>query len=154
MSWSYTPSDLDTTTDSGRLNIVRLLVGDTDTLDQQVQNEEIEFALLTESNDVYGAGSWIAKTLAAKYARFVDIDLDGQLAESYSQLKDHYLLLASKLDEHKKSEGTFLGVFAGGITKSQMREAELDDNRVKPFFRRSSYKYPFLDEDTRYFPWE
>ena len=45
MSWSYSPSDLNTTTASGRLNTVRLLVGDTDTTDQLVQNEEITFAL-------------------------------------------------------------------------------------------------------------
>ena len=45
MAWSYDASDLDTTTASGRLNTVRLLLGDTDTLDQQVQNEEVTFAL-------------------------------------------------------------------------------------------------------------
>jgi hypothetical protein len=45
MAWSYDPTDLDNTTASGRLNIVRLLVGDTDTVDQQVQNEEITFGL-------------------------------------------------------------------------------------------------------------
>ena len=45
MSWSYDPTDLNTTTASGRLNTVRFLVGDTDTNDQKVQNEEIEFSL-------------------------------------------------------------------------------------------------------------
>ena len=46
MAWSYDPTDLNTTTASGRLNTVRLLVGDTDTTDQQVQNEEVTFSLL------------------------------------------------------------------------------------------------------------
>ena len=41
MAWSYDATDLGTGTASGRLNSVRLLVGDTDTTDQQVQNEEI-----------------------------------------------------------------------------------------------------------------
>ena len=45
MAWSYDATDLGTSTASGRLNSVRLLVGDTDTNDQQVQNEEITFAL-------------------------------------------------------------------------------------------------------------
>ena len=45
MAWSYDPTDLNTTTASGRLNTVRLLVGDTDTTDQQVQNEEVTFSL-------------------------------------------------------------------------------------------------------------
>jgi hypothetical protein len=30
MAWSYDPTDLDTTTASGRLNTVRLLIGDTE----------------------------------------------------------------------------------------------------------------------------
>jgi hypothetical protein len=37
MAWSYDETDLGTTTASGRLNSVRLLLGDTDTNDQQVQ---------------------------------------------------------------------------------------------------------------------
>lgn len=145
--WTYDPADLDTTTASGRLNVVRLLVGDTDTLDQQLQNEEINFALLTETDDVYGASSWAAKTLAAKYSRFVDIELDGQLSEKYSQLKDHYAQLADRLDGQKKSGGVYLGISAGGIKKSEMRRAEQDPDRVKPMYRRDSYKYPCKDED-------
>ena len=34
MAWSYEETDLTTDTDTGRLNSVRLLVGDTDELDQ------------------------------------------------------------------------------------------------------------------------
>jgi len=144
--WTYDPTDLDTTTASGRLNVVRLLVGDTDTLDQQVQNEEINFALLTEADDVYGSASWVARTLVAKYSRYVDIDLDGQLAESYSQLKEHYTALAEKLEAQKKSDGVYLGISAGGIKRSKMREAEADPDRVKPLYRRDSYKYPCTAE--------
>ena len=49
MAWSYDATDLGTGTVSGRLNSVRLLVGDTDTNDQQVQNEEVIFALAQTS---------------------------------------------------------------------------------------------------------
>ena len=41
MTWSYDATDLDTETNSGRLNSVRYLVGDTQTSDEQVQNEEV-----------------------------------------------------------------------------------------------------------------
>ena len=34
MAWTYDETDLVTTTSSGRLNVVRLLIGDTDTNDQ------------------------------------------------------------------------------------------------------------------------
>lgn len=53
MAWSYDPTDLNTTTTSGRLNTVRLLIGDTNTLDQQLANEEITFSLSENNNNVY-----------------------------------------------------------------------------------------------------
>jgi len=53
--WSYSVTDLNTTTASGRLNSVRLLVGDTDTSDQLVQDEEINFALAQANDNVYYA---------------------------------------------------------------------------------------------------
>ena len=77
MSWSYDPTDLDTTTASGRLNTVRLLVGDTDTIDQQVQDEEVTFALSENGNNVYYSGAWIARAIASKYSRQVTTQLSG-----------------------------------------------------------------------------
>ena len=56
MAWSYDESDLETTSTFGRINAVRLLVGDTDSNDQQVQNEEIVFALTQTNNNVYMLG--------------------------------------------------------------------------------------------------
>jgi len=83
MAFSYDETNLSTDTAAGRLNAVRLLVGDTDTTDQQIQDEEITFALSQNGNNVYLTASWVARSIAAKYARLVDTDLDGQLAESY-----------------------------------------------------------------------
>lgn len=139
MAWSYDATNLDTTTASGRLNIVRLLVGDTDTTDQQIQDEEITFALSAESDDVYGAASWIAKSLAAKYSRFVDIELDGQLAENYSQLREHYQSLSNSLKTQSKTYSATLGVKAGGIKISEMETAEELTDRVKPSIRRDQF---------------
>ena len=45
MAWTYDETDLDKTTTSGRLNVVRLLIGDTDTNDQLVKNEEIIYVI-------------------------------------------------------------------------------------------------------------
>jgi hypothetical protein len=52
MAWSYNPSNLGTDTDAERLNVVRYLVGDTDVNDQQVQDEEITFALSQVGDNV------------------------------------------------------------------------------------------------------
>ena len=93
MAWSYDASDLDTTTPSGRLNTVRLLLGDTDTLDQQVQNEEITFSLSQTNDNVYFAAAWLARTVASKYARKVNVQLDGSLSADYSDLAKQYTSL-------------------------------------------------------------
>ena len=134
MAWSYDPTDLDVSTASGRLNSVRLLVGDTDTNDQQVQDEEITFALSQENDKVYAAASWVAKTLAAKFARYVDVDLDGQLEEKYSQLQKHYSALSKQLESLDKESSASLGVSAGGINKTIMRTNRRLPNRPKGFY--------------------
>jgi len=86
MAWTYNAADLNTTTPSGRLNTVRLLVGDTDTTDQQVQNEEITFSLAENNDNTYLSAAWIARAISSKYARLVTTKLDGALSADYSDL--------------------------------------------------------------------
>lgn len=64
MSWSYDPSAIEK-----GLNFVRLMVGDTDTSDQQISDEEIN-AFLTIESDVWCAAAVVAETISAKYARY------------------------------------------------------------------------------------
>lgn len=135
MSWSYSASDLNTTTASGRLNTVRLLVGDTDTSDQLVQNEEITFALSQVGNNIYYASAWICRVIAAKFSRLVDTQLDGALSASYSDKAKQYNLLAIQVEaQGKKVSGTSLGVSGGGFSVSGMELVNSDPDRVKPAF--------------------
>ena len=142
MSWSYDPTDLNTTTASGRLNTVRFLVGDTDSSDQKVQNEEIEFSLAQTNDDVYGAASYVARSLASKYASKVTLELDGQLMAQYSDLYDHYRSLADKLDYQAKKFGAQLGILAGGISKTQVGLVRSNPDTLKPAFRRDRFTNP------------
>jgi hypothetical protein len=135
LSWSYSASDLNTTTASGRLNTVRLLVGDTDDADQLTQNEEILFALTQNGNNVYTAASWICRTIAAKYSRLVDTQLDGVLETKYSDRAKQYNQLAIQIEaQGKKTSGKALGVSGGGISVAAMEVANSDPDRVKPAF--------------------
>lgn len=135
MSWSYSPSDLNTTTASGRLNTVRLLVGDTDSSDPLAQNEEILFALSQTGNNVYYAAVWICRTVAAKFSRMVTTTLDGALSASYSDKAKQYNLLAIQIEaQGKKTSGKALGVSAGGISVAAMGVANSDPDRVMPAF--------------------
>lgn len=135
MSWSYDVSDLNTTTSSGRLNSVRLLVGDTDTSDQLVQNEEIVFALSQANDNVYYAAGWTCRVIAAKFSRMVDTQLDGALQASYSDRAKQYQQLASQVEaQGKKTSGKSLGAFGGGISVSDVSVVNSDTDRIKPAF--------------------
>tara|TARA_R100000951_G_C2561226_1_gene155666 strand:- start:53 stop:508 length:456 start_codon:yes stop_codon:yes gene_type:complete len=142
MAWSYDPTDLDTTTASGRLNTVRLLVGDTETIDQQVQNEEITFGLSENGNNVYYAGAWVARAIASKYSRKVNTSLDGALKADYSDLAKQYKVLADDLEYQGKTSGAVIGVLAGGITKSGVEAVRANTNRIEGSFRRDRFKNP------------
>ena len=142
MAWSYDPTDLNTTTASGRLNTVRLLVGDTDTTDQQVQNEEVTFSLSENGNNVYYSGAWVARAIASKYSRKVNTELSGALKADYSDLVTHYNSLADNLEYQGKTSGASVGVLAGGITKSKVEAVRQDTNRIEGSFRRDRFKNP------------
>ena len=142
MAWSYDETDLGTTTASGRLNSVRLLLGDTDTNDQQVQNEEITFGLAQTNNNVYFAAAWCARVVAAKYSRQVNTSLDGALSADYTDLAKKYTGLAESLEYQGKKAGGGFGVKAGGIEISVIDSVREDTNRVPPSFRRDRFKNP------------
>jgi hypothetical protein len=135
MAWSYSAADLNTTTTSGRLNSVRLLVGDTDTTDQLVQNEEINFALAQANDNIYYAAAWVCRAIAAKFSRMVDTTLDGALSAKYSSKAKQYQQLASQVEaQGKKTSGKALGVFGGGISVADVTVVKEDPDRVKPAF--------------------
>ena len=152
MTWSYSEDVLNTTTASGKLNTVRLLVGDTDETDQIVQDEEINFAL-TQSDNVYYAASWVASVIAAKFARKVSTELDGQLRADYSDLSRQYNKLSGTLRQNgTKYNAGSLGVVFGGTDISGIETVREQTDRVKPSFRRDQFRIDgqYEDYDTRY----
>lgn len=142
MAWSYDETDLGTTTASGRLNSVRLLLGDTDTNDQQVQNEEITFALAQSNDNIYYAASWCARTVSAQYARKVTTSLDGSLSANYSDLSKQYSALAENLEYQGKKSGAVVGIKAGGISKTAVDGVRANTDRIAPSFRRDRFRNP------------
>lgn len=148
--WTYDLTNLNTTSAGGRLNAVRLLVGDTDESEQLVQDEEIQLALSQAGDNIYYTASWICRVLAAKFARMVDTQLDGALEQKYSDRIKHYTLLSSQMSElGKKTSGKSLGVSAGGISKTQMDLANADTDRVGPKFSMDQFS---IDSGAGYIP--
>jgi len=142
LSFSYDDTDLGTDTTSGRLNATRLLLGDTDSGDPQVQDSEVTFALSQTNDNVYSAAAWLARVVASKYARQVNIDLDGQLSAEYSELSKQYSRRADQLEYQATKIGAGIGVKAGGIKKTDIEMARQNTNRVKPTFRRDRFWNP------------
>jgi len=140
VAWTYDPTNLDTSTASGRLNSVRLLIGDTDILEQILQDEEIVFSLSQTSDNVYYAGSWACHMIASKYSRLVDTRLEGAGETNYSDLAKQYLTMSEHLlDLGKRTNGRSLGAFAGGISNSTMSTVESDTDRPSSSFKVNQF---------------
>ena len=122
-------------------DLVRHLVGDTDTTDQQVTDEEIAWAVGAYAT-TYLAASATARAIAARYARKADKSV-GDLSLSYSQLQRHYAELAADLDA--KGNVSAGMPYAGGIGIADRDAQEADDDRVQPAFKIGVHDNP--DED-------
>lgn len=142
MTWNYDPTNIGTDTPSKRLNAVRLLIGDTDTNNQILQDEEISFGLSQNSTNVYFTASWCCKVIASKYSSLVDVQLDGALSSKYSDLQKQYLRMADELEEQAKASSGFINVYAGGISKTAVDNVRQNTDRIEPSFRRDRFWNP------------
>lgn len=127
MPWTY----LGPTSDRDR---VRLLIGDTEATDPQLQDEEIAW-LLAEAGNVYGAAVAACEALAAKYARQVNRSVAGAggLSVSAGDRAQHYRDLAETLQIRARKARRPVP-FAGGISDAQKDAVEADTDRVAPAF--------------------
>lgn len=134
MAWSYSgdPSSSD-------LDSVRFLVGDTDINDQQLQDEEINYLLAQNGNNVYLSAAAAANAIAAKFARLVDKSV-GDLKLNFSQRQAAYATLAKELEVKGAQR---VGVpYAGGISLSDKDKDQEDTDLVQPTFKRDQFSFP------------
>jgi hypothetical protein len=136
MTWTYIPQLLTSTATAASLMQVRLLVGDTDTIDQQLQDEEIYFVLSLQSTVNYAAAE-CADMLSAKYARQVNTE-NSLLRVSAAVRHTHYMNLAKRLRANGpgslpggENAGLPLGgVFAGGTSAITNETYTSNDDNV------------------------
>ena len=130
--WTYNPA-------VGRdLDKVRLWIGDTDSTDPQLQDEEITFFLLDEGAPIRAAVT-AADALAARYARVVSTQIGDQKEDAETMIA-HYLALANRL--RRKAARTGVLPFAGGISVSDKQTREENTDRVAPAFDRTMQDEP------------
>jgi hypothetical protein len=128
MTWSYTITDLATSTKDQ----VRFLIGDTLTTDQQLQDEEIVFAI-SQRASVWGAAAECCRSLASKFARSVDTAA-GASKQSYSQLAKAYTIKTNEFESRAAMGGAGMP-YAGGISIADKLAQEQNEDRVSPQFQ-------------------
>jgi hypothetical protein len=143
MTWTYTnPS-------TSNRDAVRFLLGDTNTADQRVTDEEIAFALTQAGNDIYAAAAICARALSGKYATLVDTTVE-TVSVKYSQMRDAFATLAVRLEAQGKRYTGALGIaVAGGISLSEMTEVRSDPDRVPTAFNMGQFDNPPYGESGR-----
>lgn len=133
MAWTY-----DASLPSSR-DKVRLLIGDTATTDQQLQNGEVDFFVALRG-DIYLAAADAARAIAARYARQADTS-NLSLSISASQRAEAYGKLAVELAERSVSLGG-ADMFVGGASIAEKEARSEDADAVQPSFRIGQDDHP------------
>lgn len=125
VSYSEDPSD-------SEKDEIRYKIGDTDTDNALLTDEEINF-VLGRNSDIYSAAADCCDAIVAKYSRRADSSVFGDLDVDLSQVVEQYRELAG--DFRKKSLASQIP-YAGGISESDKSSKESDTDRVTPRFER------------------
>lgn len=150
VNWTYT-RDFTNPRDK-----VRLLVGDTDPEDKQLDDDEITW-LLVDNGGPLNAAVAAAIGLAAIYSRKYDTATGRDSTEgggggrrastTESQKSQQYLALAERLMWQRSRRG--VAAFAGGQSYSAKQIQDSDNDRVRPFFKRDMNDYYAVLDDLK-----
>jgi hypothetical protein len=113
MTWTYGNAPA-VVAGAANLDLVRLLIGDTDTNHQLLTDEELDFFISQQTNYYYAA-SLAADTCAARFAPSTQEKL-GDWEGAYQQRYEHFVALAKEL-RHKAARN--IRVFVGGIEPTE-----------------------------------
>lgn len=123
---------------------VRFYVGDTET-PYLLSDEQITLALDATTSDL-AAAALCARSLSARYARQVDQRFEtiwsynGQRSQAFERL-------ARNLEQQAKRAGGLGEPVAGGIDRTEVRDAIADTDRVQPYFRDGQFSNPPAPND-------
>lgn len=140
MEWGYDPNTINDGTEYGKINAVRLLIGDNDPDDKKLQNPEIQFALEQNNDNLYLTASFCCDLLSAKYSSYTDVEFDESIKEEQSQLASGYRLLSQNLKQLATTKSKALYVYGGGVFSGNVTAREDNGSLVKPSFKRDQFK--------------
>lgn len=133
MSWSYSSDP-----SASNLDEVRWRAGLTDSTEELVSDEEIEFCIDEEDNNI-AAAACACEGVAAKLAREVDLRAGarGELSLRLSQASEAFKRKAKEL---RKKSASYAKPWSAAISIDE-KDDQLDDtDRVTPFFKREQFE--------------
>lgn len=132
MTWTYDATDLSTD-----LSKIRRNIGDTNTYDQGLSDEEIQ-SFVDDGLSIDHATLRAAQALYAKWVRDVDRSNIGMSA-SRSQKLQHLRDLIN--DYLKPRVGSRAQPFVGGVSEAGKEAIESDSDFIQPRHRRGQWDY-------------
>ena len=134
MTWSYGSDPL-----NSDLDAVRFLIGDTDSSDQLIQDEEIQYLLNSYSPQF--AAYYATRSIAAKFARLCR-EATGDIEVYAHQKFDQYSKLAKAMSADLQAGRPIdFTIYSGGIKHSVMDNYEEDTDRNAPPFKEGQMDY-------------
>jgi len=134
------------------LDKVRFLVGDTDSDDRQIADEEILFCI-AESASYWSAAAMACRTLAGRYARSVSRSV-GDLSLNAETKAQHYHDLAAQYESMAGEAGfsvfALSSPYAGGISVDDRDNQIANSDRVDPMAEVGNMDYPGTSRGQQY----
>lgn len=135
-TWSYDPTDLATSSKDR----IRIEIGDTDSNNWLLSDEEINYALTQERN-FWAAAARCAEMAASYLLRKADPKLGRSMQVIYSKAAEQYWTRARML--RCKAMGT-VAPYVGGMTISDKQTIDEDTSLVAPQFTKTMMQNPWV----------
>lgn len=137
MTWTYSGDPSASDKDN-----VRFMIGDTDTTEQLVTDEEIT-ATVTQFGTAYRTALALCDRLIAKFSRLVDSKFEGEGEFKFSQLVTNIKAIKEGLIlQGDPSSGGGPIPYAGGLSIADKDAQEDDTSRVTPMAYRDLHANP------------
>ena len=138
MSFTYTAQPA-----TRYLDAIRLEIGDTQSNQHEIEDEEIEYAYAREGTVVQAAAR-CCEMLAAKYAK-KDGFRGGTIQTEKTTVSGKYRTMARYLRARGVTAGSFI---MPSMSKDRKADNAADTDTVQPFFKRGIMNNPDVDDDS------
>lgn len=130
-TWTYDVGNLSGTDATAVMTQIRRLIGDVQTGDKQIYDQEI-FFFMTQRPNLYGCAADCCRSIAAQFSRQADV-AQGDIHTAYSQRARAYEARAAQFDKAAASRGPGVA-FAGGISEQDKVDRAENPDRVPGSF--------------------